>query len=158
MAASPREKLVQLLVKMRGVTKDTDVLRGWILPDGRIVNLLEVTEGGEGYHEHCWGLQDVIMEAGYENRSEGEAMDLFMEETGSIRIADGGSGALLHLTLLPTPAQVDTAGKIARSHQLMEQEQIEIYFDPKDRLVAVSPITAGRVRRVLEALPGLPKG
>jgi GNAT superfamily N-acetyltransferase len=154
--------LEDALVKKLGADGDSSVMRAWILTDGRIVDLDERDELGERDVRDEHGRVDELFPlAGYDEiRGVDDLVDVhrtFMRLTGAIRLADGERSSMIHLLTVPTPAQVTACGQIAATHRNMEQDGIEIYWEPADRFVEVRPISAGKVRRILEALPGEPK-
>lgn len=156
--------ILERLAAQIGVSKYTDVMRGWILADGRIIDLDKRDEDGmvvESIH-HNEGLEDLEhrLSRGKDVRSRTGAFSSLvssMPTTGAIRLADGGRGAMFHLAKVPTAAQVTACAQIAAAHRALDQDSIEIYWAPADRLLDVRPISAGKVRRILEALPGEPK-
>lgn len=152
------DALLEMLASQIGVSPYADVMRGWILPDGRILDLdVHEEDGGVLEHRHHdAALPKLFKHLGLGEFGHDEAFETFMRLTGTIRLADGGRGAMLHLAKLPTAAQVTACGKVASAHRALDQDSIEIYWQPADRLLEVRPISAGKVRRILEALPGVP--
>lgn len=162
----PKSLLQQLVAEFRADGGE-DVERGWVLPDGRIVDLNARDEFGfpeeRGTHG---GVDEYFEKAGYPRPVGPEAVRdshiTFMRLTGAIRIASHDF-FLFHVETIPTPAQVTTCGKIAAFHKAYREDDEDapepaarVYFGPRNRTTHVVPMTPGNLRRVLEALPEAP--
>lgn len=138
-----------------------DVQQGWILADGTILDLLyddgENPKWEEG--DHMGTAMVALREAGLPvDGGTDKTFALMLEKTGAIRVCSYNY-TMLHLLVVPTPAQVDACAEIARYTKSEESDAgMEVFWEPEDRLVQIYPLTAGRLRKTLEALPGLPKG
>lgn len=140
---------------------DSNVQQGWILPDGTILDLLY--DDGENPKwealDHMGTVMVAMKEAGLSlDGVTDHTFTKFLKATGAIRVCSYNY-TMLHLLVVPTPAQVDACAEIARYTKSEESDAgMEVFWEPEDRLVQIYPLTAGRLRRTLEALPGLPKG
>lgn len=132
-----------------------DVQQGWILADGTILDLL----ADDADLDHMGTAMVALREAGLPiDGGTDKTFALMLEKTGAIRVCSYNY-TMLHLLTIPTAAQVDACAEIARYTKSEESDAgMEVFWEPEDRLVQIYPLTAGRLRRTLEALPGVPKG
>lgn len=150
------EAIDAILKSLRSVAPrgDGSVQIGWILPDGEILDL----EAADDPADHMESVILSMEAAGDKHTGNEDALEKFFGITGAIRVC-AYNYTMLHLMTIPTPAQIDSCCRIAR-YTISEEDDagMEIFWHPADRLVQIKPLTAGRVRATLEALPGMPKG
>ena len=174
-------ELVRLAFAEYGVTRDFREC-GYIMTDGRMLDFSEKRDGGNPGtrsldHRAVGGvlkkagfvgvpaqkgskktLTDLLGDMSYGSNSDavrgfleacGAVRVMFMEGGGSYRGKPVGNIFYLHVARRPTAAQLLTIAGAIRKHS---PELVQVAFGESVDMVEIEPVTAGRVRQVLESL------
>lgn len=159
-------ELVRLAFEEYGVTRNFAEC-GYIMTDGRMLDFSEKRNGGNPGtrsldHRNVYG---IVKKAGFEveNRgygSESNSVKAFLEACGAVRVMfmEGGGSYrgkpvgnifYLHVARRPTAAQLLTISSAIRKYN---PELVQVAFGESVDMVEIEPVTAGRVRQVLESI------
>jgi hypothetical protein len=138
------------------------------MTDGRMLDFSEKRNGGNPGtrsldHRNVYG---IVKKAGFEveNRgygSESNSVKAFLEACGAVRVMfmEGGGSYrgkpvgnifYLHVARRPTDSQLATIASAVRKY---DPDLVQVAFGESVDMVEIEPVTAGRVRQVLEAIP-----